>query len=864
MKIKNKKNILQKTMIGILMVLTLNFIVPTYSHADWGGMLASPVVDLFCSVGDAVINLLQKCMMGEFGSKDLDFSFNMFMVEDDEFFSDSKYDEYEGPAENESHVETIDIDAKDADGNNIGFEKGWFGKSNKYHIPIATYSPEQIFAGNVAGLDINFIKPNKYEGQNESSASKLQPTIATWYVALRNLTVVGLLSILVYVGIRIILSSTAGDKAKYKQMLKDWLIALCLVFFLHYIMSFVLTMTESICTAINGDGATGITVNVESTDNTSRTFHTNLLGLARFKTQYADFGQKVSYLIMYIFLVGYTLLFTWFYLKRLLMMAFLTLIAPLVALTYPIDKMNDGKAQAFDMWLKEYVFNALIQPFHLIIYTVFVGSAMDLASTNIIYTIAAIAFILPAEKILRNFFGFQKAGATMGALGGFAAANIMNKLGSGKRGGSSSTSGKDTEEGKSPTFKKKHDVDQVEGGNKDSSENDKKENGNNPEEEKDKPDDIHNRAKEELEKDKEEQERKEQQGQEQSEGEGQELEDKTKEESNEGQNDEHSDIKPDEKGQNKSSMYHGKEDQEKMRQRANHLGRGLSNIVNARGGVGKIAKRRIKGAARFATKASFTLAGASLGAIAGIASGKGISGAVAGIGAGATLGKRLGNTATQIPSKVGKAGKTVTDKARKEWDTFNGNTKAQDRATSKQMQKDENNRQYVKDWMTKENNGAIPSSRQISRRMKELDTYFNEGLSVDEAIRARKAENEVGDSKKAAIIAAIGKERGITADTLNDEKREKAARKNLAQEYKNKGYSDYNAQADRIIKVLKIQNGVAHNVNTPEEQKPTPKPNQQPTPKQQPTRKQQPSRKKATKTKHPQPNKPPRQNKPNK
>ena len=27
-------------------------------------------------------------------------------------------------------------------------------------------------------------------------------------------------------------------------------------------------------------------------------------------------------------------------------MAFLTIIAPLVALTYPIDKMNDGKAQA--------------------------------------------------------------------------------------------------------------------------------------------------------------------------------------------------------------------------------------------------------------------------------------------------------------------------------------------------------------------------------------------------------------------------------------------------------------------------------------------------------------------------------------
>ena len=53
-------------------------------------------------------------------------------------------------------------------------------------------------------------------------------------------------------------------------------------------------------------------------------------------------------------------------------MAFLTLIAPIVSLTYPIDKMNDGKAQAFNMWLKEYIFNALLQPFHLIIYFIFI------------------------------------------------------------------------------------------------------------------------------------------------------------------------------------------------------------------------------------------------------------------------------------------------------------------------------------------------------------------------------------------------------------------------------------------------------------------------------------------------------------
>ena len=52
-----------------------------------------------------------------------------------------------------------------------------------------------------------------------------------------------LLSVLVYIGIRIVLSSSGADKAKFKQMLKDWLIALCLVFFMQYFMSFVISFT---------------------------------------------------------------------------------------------------------------------------------------------------------------------------------------------------------------------------------------------------------------------------------------------------------------------------------------------------------------------------------------------------------------------------------------------------------------------------------------------------------------------------------------------------------------------------------------------------------------------------------------------
>ncbi len=79
------------------------------------------------------------------------------------------------------------------------------------------------------------------------------------------------------------------------------------------------------------------------------------------------------------------------------------------------------------MWFKEYVFNVLIQPFHLLIYTILVGSAITLAQTSMIYAIVAIYFVIPAEKLLRKFFGFDNAG-TLSAAGSFAGGALFSAM----------------------------------------------------------------------------------------------------------------------------------------------------------------------------------------------------------------------------------------------------------------------------------------------------------------------------------------------------------------------------------------------------------------------------------------------------
>lgn len=443
MKIFTNKNVTQKVIITILIVLSFNFIVPSYSQADFGGVLMGPVIDLLSGIGDVVLSALQYFMydgeisVGGAGSAAANTAltivnpYDSFLLMRSSGDFDSKLSEYEM---NTSDSPDITVDSSQ-------FDKGWLGwvpgsvLDKDYGVPIIKYTPEAIFGNEVPALDVNFINPKIWgdaDKDNHSITQDLHDTIASWYLALRNLALVILLSVLLYVGIRMVISSTASDKAKYKQMIIDWLVAVCILFFLHYIMSFILSVTEVVTDGISSGSS--IVVEVKDSDNGDFTMKTDLTGLCRLQVQYSDLGARMIYLIFYLALVIYTVMFTWTYIKRAITMAFLTLMAPLVAITYPIDKIGDGKAQAFSIWLREFIFNALLQPFHLIIYTIFMGAASDIAVKNPIYAILFLAFIIPAEKLLRKMFGFDKsstAGAmstAAGIFGGAAAFKAVSGL----------------------------------------------------------------------------------------------------------------------------------------------------------------------------------------------------------------------------------------------------------------------------------------------------------------------------------------------------------------------------------------------------------------------------------------------------
>lgn len=58
--------------------------------------------------------------------------------------------------------------------------------------------------------------------------------------------------------------------------------------------------------------------------------------------------MSTAYLIIYIALVAFTAVFAMRYIKRVIYIAFLTLMAPMVALTYPLDKIKDRKSTGLE------------------------------------------------------------------------------------------------------------------------------------------------------------------------------------------------------------------------------------------------------------------------------------------------------------------------------------------------------------------------------------------------------------------------------------------------------------------------------------------------------------------------------------
>ena len=290
----------------------------------------------------------------------------------------------------------------------VGESAGTTEEAGSYSITMV--SVEDILFNKLAITDINFFNLNTFGATNKTlegannPIKALKESVATWYMTLRTISIIILLAVLIYIGIRMAMSSVASEKAEYKKMFMNWVVSLALIFLLHYIILAALAINNSLIDIISNIG--------EKMLNSDSMFFSNYLSkmVLNCFNPLATIGW--SYTFTYLAIVALTFVFLIMYIKRMLTIAFLILIAPIITITYSIDKVGDGKAQAFSAWFKELMHNIFIQPFHCLIFLAFTSVAIKmlqhygtLAATVLV--ILSMVFILLSEKIIKKIFGID-------------------------------------------------------------------------------------------------------------------------------------------------------------------------------------------------------------------------------------------------------------------------------------------------------------------------------------------------------------------------------------------------------------------------------------------------------------------------
>lgn len=259
---------------------------------------------------------------------------------------------------------------------------------------------------------IKMLDPNIFEKSDstdmDSLAGNIRKNVAIWFTSLRNIAIAVLVIIAVYIGIRMILATSSEKQANYKEILLYWVQSISLLFVLHIIIMLILYLNDSLVKTLFAAGEATTTGIKDITD-----------GLWDEAFWSVSFVKSFGLALAYLSTITTTFLFFLSYLNRLLYAIFYIVISPLITITYSIDKIKDGKSQALDNWLREFVGIILIQPFHCVTYLAIGGIGYSLLSSmhaigsfNIgqaFVGVIFIAFILKSEDIIKSIFGIASS-----------------------------------------------------------------------------------------------------------------------------------------------------------------------------------------------------------------------------------------------------------------------------------------------------------------------------------------------------------------------------------------------------------------------------------------------------------------------
>ena len=278
-------------------------------------------------------------------------------------------------------------------------EKTVFNEIGLFNVDFFNFK-EKVQKFNFFGLFGNSAEEDTVEVPEY--AIQIKESVAKWFYICRIIATAISLLVLIYVGIRMAISTVASDIAKYKKMLIAWVEAMILLFLLQYIIQFLMILGKILLDIT-------YKIKISLVDSGMKSFEKELMNSLVIKLFLSTGAASMVTTIMFCCLAFTHLRFFLLYIKRAITLGFLIIISPFITVTYPIDKMGDNKAQAFETWLQEMMIHIFIQPLHAIVYTIFAYSAGEIVKYAPILGLLFFMAIPSAEKMVRSIFDMHSS-----------------------------------------------------------------------------------------------------------------------------------------------------------------------------------------------------------------------------------------------------------------------------------------------------------------------------------------------------------------------------------------------------------------------------------------------------------------------
>ena len=285
----------------------------------------------------------------------------------------------------------------------LGFVKTIIGLDLENHFTIerTVFNEIAIFNIDVFNQDESFTNGSGSHTetiyQNYRNL-ELKQQVTRWYYIIRLIASMINLCILIYIGIKMAISSAATEEAKYKKMIIWWVESMIMLFMLQYIMYIIIALGNVLMNIINS-----LRFNLIANE-AAVSFEDKIITRIYRAFEISGGTRFFFYSVCFWFLTAMHLKFFITYIKRTYTVCFLVVISPLITVTFPIDKLDNGKAEAFEKWLKEFIINVMIQPIHAIVYLVFIYTAGKIAEKAPLVAMIFLLSIGRIENIVRHIF----------------------------------------------------------------------------------------------------------------------------------------------------------------------------------------------------------------------------------------------------------------------------------------------------------------------------------------------------------------------------------------------------------------------------------------------------------------------------